>query len=379
MKKTQKPFFFLIILGIASITLWLKVNNDIASISLEAPKWTIKFEEDERIVSQPSFINDELYLQTNQRIYVYKPIDGTLLWAAEIPFEEIVAGFGENVRLIKDDTKLVVQSQRNLISVFDSDNGSLIWSSSYPAGFHNRYPDDTTFVTDTSVIDDSLLVARHNTVLTAYNINTGKAIWQSEIPLRTSLKIMPTNNKVYVRTLDTILVYELSNGTLLQTYSLPGDNLSYYLAENMVYLTFDNGNCVIASLKLENLLLDWCVGRESKLGSYYHIGMVDNEYIYAYGDSLVALDRLTGKIAWNVPAKREFQSMTELNGYIYAVDAGCLDIFDKHNGARVKRLKIPVEITNSIFAPTLKWEPVITKDSIVLFTKNSASGYNMIP
>jgi len=212
--------------------------------------------------------------------------------------------------------------------------------------------------------------------MTAYDISNGSVIWDSKIPTRTSLKILPTHDRVFVGTLDTILVYDLASGKLLKTYPLPGDALSYSIIENHVYITFDNGRCMMAALDINTLLYDWCIKLSgSGIRAYYLVGPTENDIIYVYGDKLIALNRYTGEILWSIQAKNEFEYMTILNNHIYAVDAGNLFVFDKDSGKGVDRLDIPIEITNSIFAPKLKWTPATANDSIILFTDNLANGY----
>jgi outer membrane protein assembly factor BamB len=381
MKTRQILSWFIIILVLSIFTLIQRNDsNIIPNVNIGSPRWAIEYEQSERIVSQPIIFADRLYIQTKHKISVYEIIDGTLLWTAELPSENVQAGSWENVQVAVVDSQLIVQSQRNLISAFENNDGDLIWSSIYPRDANNSYSEAETFVVDMAAQNDYLLVSRHNTTVTAYNINDGRAIWASEVPTRTSLKIMSTDDRVYIGTLDTILTYDLSNGKLLDTYALSGDALSYTLKENKVYMTFDNGECIIAALDLATFHYDWCIRPNGiNTGTHYIIDTIDNENMYIYGDKLICLNKFTGEILWSIKSEKEFEHIAISNNHIYAVDAGDLFVFDKYRGIGIKRLEIPIEITNSIFAPKLRWAPIVTKDLIILFADNFAKGYVIAP
>ena len=379
----MKPYYKLVLIMfiLASLFYLLKSKglfDTFPETNLGNPIWAIDIPTGEIITSSPLFSENILYVQTKNKVIAFNARNGTTLWTTDllIPHEE--AGYSGESQTLIEELFLIAHSSKNLINALNKKTGELIWSSRQPYGYDGNSSTSAATILDLAIQNNSLFVSRLNTSIASYDIKNGNLMWVSDAPMRTDLELLPQGDALFVRTLDTFLMYDLVTGDQYDSYQLSGDVISSYYEGGIAYLNFDNGVCSISAVDLETLQVLWC----TKFNNYFFSGEIygnstDSDNVYVVGSFLAPLNKLSGSISWKIDANYKFEYAGVSNGIIYVIDSGDIYLIDEKNGEIIQRINMPEEFLTYEFLGRAIYPPIFTQDTVILLSKNKITKYKI--
>jgi len=182
-----------LLFGVVSITLYYRNLSKSSKDFFGEPIWAFK----PQSTIFGSLLNDssDLILQTSGSIYSLNVDSGKTLWQ-----KEALATRSEDSASMKlSGDNLLMPEKNGIIAVYSEKTGELIWKDS--SNFENSW------IEDIDVSSNTLYVARYSEYLTAYDLSNGEFLWDKVVPSRTSLYVMPDEDKVYLGTGESICAY----------------------------------------------------------------------------------------------------------------------------------------------------------------------------
>jgi len=356
----------ILVLGGASYSLHTSDSLSISTFSKTA--WTIKFNENEPLVSQPKIHDDNLYVQTENEIWVYSLSTGELVWKSQLPLEEANLGSSSPPPILIDQSRIVVQSQRNMISVFNKETGDIIWNTNNPSS-----PD--WFVRDMILHDDRVVVSRNNWNISSYDVANGNLLWSDAVPSRTELRLFPFEEKIILGTSESLVLYSTNSGQMLESNKLNGFVDAYSLDNDHLYIVFDSGDCIFSSLNLRSMKNDWCMTPAYDFLLNNMEVIYDNENLYFFGNKMYGINKMTGITLWEAKPQDVFKYPVIIGGVIYVMDNHYLYKINKNSGLKIQKIELTNEQAGKIITLTPKWAPIITSDLIVIFHNKGITAY----
>jgi outer membrane protein assembly factor BamB len=374
-KKYQLTLFLLCVLAIG-IGMYFYQLDMTKSTMLSDKIWSIGFENNNRITTQPVINDGKLFVQTETSLYAYSPFTGDLLWATRLPIGSSSGNYLKNPPLIFNSSYVVVQSQANMISVYNKNDGKSIWHTDYDPSAINILGEDNSSIYDTAISNQLVIASRWNTSLTAYALKDGQEVWSNEVPDRTRLTIMPYKNRIYLGTIDKIIVYDSKDGRILGDFNLKGTIQNYFADENIIFIAFDSGNCAFAAFDIEKLNYQWCIKPSNIYFSRNKTEiLLNNDIVYFSGDRLVSIYKMTGSVNWNVPGQDEFENPILYNKFIYLPTVDRLYKVDPSNGKLLVQFKLPKQDSFIFKTATYSFLPTLYNNEVIVFNKNKIVAY----
>jgi outer membrane protein assembly factor BamB len=370
MKKYK--FYLLLILAvlIGILIIYYDTNTfDSFPIStLNDTVWEVKVNNNDSLVSQPQIYDGNLYIQTETEVIAYNTSTGKLLWRSPL-LEEVKPGSITIHPLIIDQLRIVVQSQQTIISVLNRETGKPIWNTNVPSEYST--------VEDMVVEKDKVIVSNYDSDISAYDIVDGSFVWSnSNVPSRTGLELFPFENKLILGTFRALTLYDIDNGQMLDSHNLEGDVDAYSLDGDHLFIVFDSGKCIFSSLDLKNMENDWCVTPSYDFLLNNMEMVYDNENLYVFGNKMYGINKETGATLWEAKPQDVFKYPIIIGDSIYITDANYLYKMNKNSGSKTAKIKIMNQETAVAITTQSKWAPIITSNLIVMFYDGGIIAYN---
>lgn len=336
------------------------VTDSLPTISLNNVIWKVRFSENELLVSQPQINDGNLYVQTKTEISVYSISTGKIVWKSKIPLEESLFGSTKPIPILINHSRVIVQSQRTMVSSFDKETGILVWNKNDPSTI--------PFIKDMSLQGGKVIVSSYGSNISAYNTIDGKILWlNGDVPSRTELNLFSFDKKIILGSLNTLVSYNTENGQKIKSYELNGNVDSYSLDRDHLYMIFDDGECVFASFSLKSMKNDWCVTISYNFLLNNMDIVYDNENLYFFGTKMYGVNKKTGNILWELEPLDFFKNPVLIGDFIYVTDSDYLYKINKNTGSKVAKV-----LTN---ASKFTWAPITTPDLILVLYKTGVIAY----
>jgi outer membrane protein assembly factor BamB len=335
---------------------------------LDEITWTANYENHGNIVNQPILFDETIYIQTESEVLAYNAFTGEVIWESDIPLGDPDTQAWSPIPMEIDQTRVVVQSQRNTLVAFDRENGSLLWE------WKNSRTKSYIFISDVSFYDNMLLISSHNSDISAINISDETLIWRNNnVPSRTKLNLFPLDGKIFLASTRDIIVFDPNNGQIVQSYSLDGFADSYSIDNDNLYITYDSGDCTFVSFSLRLMQNDWCVNVEFDFLLNNIESVYDSSNVYFFGNRMFAIDKNTGTLLWETASESFFKNPVILSDFIYVSDGRYLYKINSLNGMKTLKIAIPLYAENNTTG--LNWKPIVTPDLIITFSNSEITAY----
>lgn len=249
--------------------------------------WT--FQADDRILATPILIEDQIIFRTADKIYSVSAVNGSMNWEISARASDITINVNHIGKPLVGNSKfLISEEQENSISIYSTEIGEKIWI----------VPGQVNFINALEIVDDVMIVARHDGNLVVYDLTSHQNLWEVALPPRSGTPIAANTDFVVLGAEDVLRVYGLKDGSLLNEkaydesligeIALSGSNIFVSHAK-------EGGDWTISSLQLDSLDVNWM----------FHVGKVDHPYLSGTSDrlslfnqSLTLLDKESGNVVW---------------------------------------------------------------------------------
>jgi outer membrane protein assembly factor BamB len=338
------------------------------TITLDKNLWSVKLPNEEYIASPPMYHENNLYIQTTSTLSVYDTTKGNLRWRLLLPSEDGGYEKWENPPLIFADEKIIIQSQRNTLTVYNSLIKSIDWASSFSPNPGGGYQGLSSFIEDFYFYRNMLFVTRYNTTLVSYNIKNGNIMWAQIVPDRTDLNIIPFEEKVLIGTNHSLEVYNIDGGRKLQTIELNGYVEDYDFEERNLYFVNSSDKCNLALLNIEKMSFEWCVDLDSSLELEESKILHDQNNLYVWGkEFLLATSKDSGNTKWQINPQSYFKDIKIIGDDIYASDGDDIYILRTSTGEKIAKFTPNININ---------WQVLILEDTLFFFDSKNVFAYS---
>lgn len=249
-----------------------------------------RFETDAPIITTPILVNQDIVVRTDDQIIVLDKNSGKMRWQVQSDaYNKLVDDYAIPRQITGNSQYLIVGEESNSIGIYSMETGSSLW----------KVATDINFINSIQIIDNIMLIARHDHDLAAYDLDSKRKIWDTTVPGPTNLSIAANTNVVALAAGQSLQVYDLQSGKLLEAVSYPDVILGEGILDgSTLFLVFnpeEGEGLSIDSLQLDSLKKNWTYHAGLPAQSYIHV--IDHQ-LYLYDETLVSLDKTKGALLW---------------------------------------------------------------------------------
>lgn len=246
-----------------------------------------KIELHSQVLSQPVVSGDWVFLQTEDEILAIDFLTGRTIWSK--PYKSNSVQFDRNF-INESNNLLLISSGENPILAISASSGIQEWETK-----SSDRPVERVIVYKNTVYE-----ARFSSYMTSYDLNSGNINWRREIPSRTSIYLFAYDDKLYLGTNKSVIIYNALDGELINEYELGGLIGEMEFNDNILYISYvDSNNCSYAAFDFDIKTLIWCapLSREIEMSEVSDI-YIEDRYVLISGDKLIALNKNSGDVEW---------------------------------------------------------------------------------
>jgi outer membrane protein assembly factor BamB len=342
---------FLVLLIIAVIGgsyLWYYFNHFIYPIQPKAvdafpekPLWVYSAEE--RIISTP-VVQDFLVVlrtpynliaidsSTRERKWIAKSNAPTGIHVADLTLAPQIGG----------ELLISPQAGSSLIAL-SLESGEKVWDLQ-PEEINLKDPSLAT-IQSFQVEGYKVFVARYSWSLSAYSLQGGNLLWESnEIPDRATLTLVANSDCVFLGAIHTLQCLDPGSGKLLWTKTFDGVIDSLRIDERLLFIALQSGSESLMAIDLNTLKTKWSLSPDEISGEKIRSMLSAEETLFAGGSHLYAISKLNGSIIWKSDEIGPLETPLILDTNIFVRNTG-RDLFrlDKNSGIEVGRLEIKAD------------------------------------
>jgi len=360
---------FLIVMLVIVGVIWITsvpflAQKEPESIGLfpREPAWV--FQAAERITISPVVQDQWITVHTSQGVYWLDSTEGKPLLKVALP--------GSDGMPVACDGFLLVPERGHSLSAFVLSTGALAWAVPLPPTHEGYVPIDVP-VESIACGDEIAYVARYNWKLTAYQLVSGKILWESSVPDRSGLSLATDGHIVYLGANIYIKAYDGRSGELLWSETMGAFVQSIQLVTNTLYIGLFKAPFL--AMDIDSRTIRWQA--DFPVGEHPFLVEGDTLYITNQGN-LAAILRENGRIIWQrklpgadlgkpIVAKGVLY-VRSARGYLYALEAS--------TGRELGELKIQPDTP---FVYTLDRSPSVAGDFLLVpFGDNRLLAYRLI-
>lgn len=267
----------------------------------ESPKNTLLlnevwiFQAGERVISTPILIDDQIIFQTANKIYSINAVDGSAIWEIAARASDITM---LEKPLIGNSKLLVSEEQGNSIGIYSTKTGKKIWSVDGQLNFINAL----------EIVDNVMIVARHDGDLVVYDLTSRKKLWDDPLPPRSGTPVAVNKDLVILGAEDVLRVYGLKDGSILNAKSF-GESFvgELLLSGSNIFVSYaHNGDYSVSSLQLDSLNEKWVFHAGEEI-SYPYLSIAGDQ-LSVFNQNLILLDVNSGSVLWKDDSQKYYSA-----------------------------------------------------------------------
>jgi outer membrane protein assembly factor BamB len=257
--------------------------------------WT--FQADGRILATPILIDHQIIFRTADKIYSVNAINGGANWEITARASDITINVNLIGKPIVGNSKfLVSEEQNNSIGIYSTKTGEKIWTVEGQVNFINAL----------EVVDDSMIVARHDGNLIVYDLTSYQNLWEVALPARSPTPLAANTELVILGAKNDLRIYDLKDGRLLNTKTYDASSIwDIALSESNVFVNYakEGGDESISSLRLDSLDENWVF----HAGEYTAPNLsLAGDHLSLFNKALILLDSNTGNVVWRDDSQKYY-------------------------------------------------------------------------
>lgn len=214
-------------------------TDDSSGIFVNMPiVWKIRTSED--VIS--SLVQDEknVYFRTTGFVYALDGQMGEEIWKYPSRVPDGLA-----LPPYIADSYLVIPETDSSITILKKDTGELVWQSEPPQS--NFTSSENLAVENVSLSENIVLATRFSWNLTAYGLLSGNSLWEFDLPSRTNPYMATNNGVVFLGVDQQLTALEAETGKILWQLEIPG-----YIGN--LFFDEDENNVIVADVEGPSLL-----------------------------------------------------------------------------------------------------------------------------
>jgi outer membrane protein assembly factor BamB len=273
-----------------------------------------RVETDTPLIITPILIDDNLIIRTHDEIISLDNSSGKIYWETQSnAYSKLIDDYAIPRQLTGNSQYLIVGEASNSIGVYSTETGSSWW----------KFATDIDFINNIQIIDNIMLIARHDHDLAAYDLDSKRKVWDTTVPGPTNLSIAANTNVVVLAAGQLLQVYDLQSGKLLEAVSYPDAILGEVILDGttlfLVYNPEEGEGLSVDSLQLDSLEKNWTYHEDLSVQSYLHV--IDRQ-LYLYDKALVSLDKSTGALLWKEDTQVFYSKPVAYSDDLYFISIG---------------------------------------------------------
>lgn len=250
--------------------------------------WT--YQAVDRIIATPILIDDQVIFRTANTIYSISVANGSMNWeiTSEASVTTINASF-HGKPVVGNSEFLLSEEQNNSIGIYSTETGDRKWTVAGEVNFIN---------TPIEIVDDIMIVARHDGNLVVYDLTAQQKLWEVALPPRAPTPIVATTDFVVLGAMDALRVYSLEEGSLVNEKTFDEFLIGEIALNNsniFISYTKEGGDWTASSLQINSLNENWMFHAGKITHPYFSVG---DDYLGLFNETLLLLDPNTGNVLW---------------------------------------------------------------------------------
>lgn len=255
-----------------------------------SPTWV--FVADQEIVTAPATNNHTAFVRTNNYLYSIGLQEQIVNWRITS-----IASQSPDVAPLVLDQQVIVVEEGSVVAAYSIENGSLMWKTP-----EIEIAQITAAVEAMAFNERHLYVARFDWLLTAYDRETGKTVWEYALPGRSDPYIATNESIVVLAADETISALDANTGTVLWQTSIPGYAGPLLLSGNQLFVT-DDKSVTLQALDLSTGQSYWIADFSSVIERFHFSCLVEaNEALLIAANKLIMVSKADGDLIWSTDA-----------------------------------------------------------------------------
>jgi outer membrane protein assembly factor BamB len=263
-------------------------------------------------------IGDQIIFRTADKIYSISAVNGGTNWEISARASDITINVNHLGKPIVGNSEfLVSEEQNNSIGIYSTNTGKKIWN----------VDGQVNFVYAIEIVDEVMIVARHDGNLVVYDLTSHQELWEAALPPRSYVSIAANTDLVILGVASALRIYGLRDGRLLneKTYhsSVIGDIV---LSGSNLFVSYvNNGSWNISSLQRDSLDENW-VFHAGEIPDIHLSGTIDR--LNVFDQTLLLLDTNDGNVIWKDDTQEYYSAPTFHENSLFFISRQ--GIFDKN-------------------------------------------------
>jgi outer membrane protein assembly factor BamB len=293
-----------------------------------SPKWV--FYADRNIISSPAAKDQIAFVKTSTTLYALDVLENKVKWQVDsstkrdLTYSPVLVG-----------SLVIVVEDGSTLAAYSTESGNLIWKT--PA--LQIIETGTDPIRSIAFNSQYLYVARYTWNLMAYDLKTGKVIWEYDLPGRSTSYVVTNERYVFFAAGDTVSVLDANNGREIWVYDESGYFGPILLSGNTLYIT-DEMHAALISLDIDSKQINWI--KDLPISTYEFSCMLEvGDNLLIAAQKLVMVSKQDGSILWATDNLGSLECPVLLKNKIYIRNNQTdLYAFDKESGQEKGELQV---------------------------------------
>lgn len=247
------------------------------------------FDVNETIASTPITNGKHIFIRTEKSIYAVDN-DGKILWRTD---SEAIGKIDEAIPTLKPQIAgiyLIVPESDSQIAIFSLDTGRLMWRSQPSEYSHGN-------IESITANQEMLYVARWNWELTAYDLQTGRTMWEIDLASRSNPYVTSDVDTVYLGQEHILQSFEAETGVLQWELDFGGYSGPIILDGNILYMADERNSRVLAiDTSTQGILWEEIY---PQIQPYeFNCIVLSGDVLYIAAQQLAAINKINGHPIW---------------------------------------------------------------------------------
>lgn len=291
------------------------------------PEWV--FHADGDIISSPAMKDQFVFVKTSNTLYALDLMEKKVEWKVDSVTKQSLV----HAPVVANSLVIVVEDE-SVLAAYSAEAGNLIWKTLPIETFETS----TDRIRSISFNSKYLFVARYGLYITAYDLETGRVVWEHDLPGRSNIDMVANEAYVfYTAGQDVASILDANTGFDVWNYSMTGYFGPILLSRNTLFIS-DERNASLISVDLDSYQINWVKTLPIETYGFNCLIEVDENVLVAAAE-LVMVSKQNGAIVWSTDELGDLECPVLLNDKIYIRNSQTqLYILEKKAGKELGQL-----------------------------------------
>jgi outer membrane protein assembly factor BamB len=304
----------------------------------EKPLWVYRAEG--RIISTPVVQDSLVFLRTPYNLIAIDSSTRERKWIAKSNAPTGIHAADLTLAPQIGSGLLISPQAGSSLIALSLETGETVWD--IPPEEENLKDSSLATVESFQVEGNKVYVARDGWSISAYSLQDGKLLWESDqVPNRATLILVANSDCVFLGAVHNLQCFDPGSGELLWTKTFDGVIDALLIDDRVLFIALQSGNESLMAIDLNTLNTKWGLSPGEISGDKIRSMLSTEETLFAGGNHLYAISIKDGSITWKSNEIGPLETPLILDTNIFVRNTG-RDLFrlDKNSGIEVGRLEI---------------------------------------